>query len=69
LPSLAQEYAGLDISQMDVSQISESSAIIILNKVFGTLLTAQGFEFDYVGVIFGNDLVYDLDEQRIVSAK
>jgi len=25
----------------------------------GTVYTAQGFEFDYIGVIFGNDLVYD----------
>ena len=25
----------------------------------GCIYTAQGFEFDYVGVIFGNDLVYD----------
>jgi DUF2075 family protein len=27
----------------------------------GCIYTAQGFEFDYVGVIFGKDLVYDLD--------
>ncbi len=25
----------------------------------GTVYTAQGFEFDYIGVIFGNDLFYD----------
>jgi DUF2075 family protein len=25
----------------------------------GTVYTAQGFEFDYIGVIFGSDLVYD----------
>ena len=25
----------------------------------GCVNTAQGFEFDYVGVIFGRDLVYD----------
>jgi len=25
----------------------------------GTVYTAQGFEFDYIGVIFGNDLVFD----------
>jgi uncharacterized protein len=25
----------------------------------GCVYTAQGFEFDYVGVIFGRDLVYD----------
>jgi hypothetical protein len=29
----------------------------------GCIYTAQGFEFDYVGVIFGNDLVYNFDEQ------
>lgn len=27
----------------------------------GTVYTSQGFEFDYMGVIFGNDLVYDPD--------
>jgi len=30
----------------------------------GCIYTAQGFEFDYVGVIFGKDLVYDLDAQE-----
>ena len=25
----------------------------------GTVYTAQGFEFDYIGVIFGNDLIFD----------
>jgi DUF2075 family protein len=29
----------------------------------GCIYTAQGFEFDYVGVIFGNDLGYDPDNQ------
>lgn len=29
----------------------------------GCIYTAQGFEFDYIGVIFGNDLVYNFDEQ------
>lgn len=33
-----------------------------VNQV-GCIYTAQGFEFDYVGVILGNDLVYDLDQQ------
>jgi len=33
-----------------------------VNQV-GCVYTAQGFEFDYVGVIFGNDLVYNLDNQ------
>jgi DUF2075 family protein len=28
-----------------------------INQV-GCVYTAQGFEFDYVGVIFGKDLVY-----------
>ncbi|MEA3255452.1 MAG: DUF2075 domain-containing protein, partial [Candidatus Altiarchaeota archaeon] len=30
----------------------------------GCIYTAQGFEFDYVGVIFGKDLVYNFDKQR-----
>ncbi len=30
----------------------------------GCIYTAQGFEFDYVGVIFGFDLTYDLDAQE-----
>jgi DUF2075 family protein len=33
----------------------------------GCVYTAQGFEFDYVGVIFGKDLRYDLDQQRWVA--
>lgn len=28
----------------------------------GTVYTAQGFEFDYIAVIFGNDIVYDLTQ-------
>jgi len=47
LPSLAQEYAGLDISQEDLSQISESSALILLNKVFSTLF--DDGRLDYFG--------------------
>lgn len=36
----------------------------------GCIYTAQGFEFDYVGVIFGSDLVFDPDtaEWRGVSS-
>ncbi len=33
----------------------------------GTVYTAQGFEFDYIGVIFGNDLVYDWERKRWVG--
>jgi DUF2075 family protein len=33
-----------------------------INQI-GCVYTAQGFEFDYVGVIFGNDLVYNFDTQ------
>ncbi len=33
-----------------------------INQI-GCIYTAQGFEFDYVGVIVGKDLVYDLDKQ------
>lgn len=39
-----------------------------LNQV-GCVYTAQGFEFDYVGVIFGKDLVYDLDRQEWVGVR
>jgi DUF2075 family protein len=34
-----------------------------MNQV-GCIYTAQGFEFDYVGVIIGKDLVYDFDKQE-----
>ena len=30
----------------------------------GCVYTAQGFEFDYVGVVFGKDLTYSFDRQR-----
>lgn len=33
-----------------------------INQV-GCIYTAQGFEFDYVGVILGNDLIYNFDKQ------
>ena len=33
-----------------------------MNQI-GCVYTAQGFEFDYVGVIFGKDLVYNFDKQ------
>jgi uncharacterized protein len=33
-----------------------------INQV-GCVYTAQGFEFDYVGVIFGPDLIYNFDKQ------
>jgi DUF2075 family protein len=33
----------------------------------GCVYTAQGFEFDYAGVIFGPDLTYDMDQQRWVG--
>ena len=35
----------------------------------GCVYTAQGFEFDYVGVIFGSDLRYDLDLQRWLGCR
>lgn len=47
IPSLAQEYAGMDISERDMRQISQSSAIIVLNKVFSELLD-EG-RLDYFG--------------------
>ncbi len=33
----------------------------------GCIYTAQGFEFDYAGVIFGNDLRYDFDRAEWVG--
>jgi DUF2075 family protein len=30
----------------------------------GTVYTVQGMEFDYIGVIFGNDLIYDPNEKK-----
>ena len=33
-----------------------------INQI-GCVYTAQGFEFDYIGVIFGDDLTYDFDRQ------
>ena len=34
-----------------------------INQI-GCIYTAQGFEFDYAGVIFGEDLEYDFDKQK-----
>ncbi len=39
-----------------------------INQV-GCIYTAQGFEFDYIGVIFGKDLCYDFDKQSWVGHK
>ncbi|MEJ2655866.1 MAG: DUF2075 domain-containing protein [Desulfobacterales bacterium] len=39
-----------------------------INQI-GCIYTAQGFEFDYVGVIFGNDLKYDFDQQKWIGFK
>ena len=33
----------------------------------GTVYTSQGFEFDYIGVIFSNDLIYDLKQEEWIS--
>jgi DUF2075 family protein/DNA replication protein DnaC len=34
-----------------------------INQI-GCIYTTQGFEFDYIGVIFGRDLVYNFDKQE-----
>jgi len=39
-----------------------------INQI-GCIYTAQGFEFDYAGVIFGNDLVYDSQQATWVGNK
>jgi uncharacterized protein len=36
-------------------------------KQVGCIYTAQGFEFDYVGVIIGNDLCYDESSDRLAA--
>ncbi|GAH05298.1 unnamed protein product, partial [marine sediment metagenome] len=33
----------------------------------GCIYTIQGFEFDYVGVIFGNDIVYDKNKKEWIG--
>jgi DUF2075 family protein len=33
----------------------------------GTVYTSQGFEFDYIGVIFSNDLAYDMKQKEWIS--
>ena len=38
-------------------------------KQVGCIYTAQGFEFDYVGVIIGPDLYYDKESRRIETNK
>ena len=35
----------------------------------GCIYTTQGFEFDFVGVIFGDDLVYDQDRKEWIASK
>ena len=35
----------------------------------GCVYSAQGFEFDYIGVIIGNDIIYDLNTQSWLSNK
>jgi DUF2075 family protein len=37
-----------------------------INQI-GCVYTAQGFEFDYVGIIFGNDLKYDFENGKWVG--
>jgi DUF2075 family protein len=33
----------------------------------GCVYTAQGFEFDYIGVIFGNDIIYNFEESKWIG--
>ncbi|MFA6354375.1 MAG: DUF2075 domain-containing protein [Candidatus Paceibacterota bacterium] len=35
----------------------------------GSIYTIQGFEFDYVGVIFGKDLIYDSEKKMWIGQK
>lgn len=36
-------------------------------KQVGCIYTAQGFEFDYIGVIIGDDLKYDVSQGKLVT--
>ena len=36
-------------------------------KQVGCIYTAQGFEFDYIGVIIGKDLIYDPKQDKLIS--
>ncbi len=36
-------------------------------KQVGCIYTAQGFEFDYIGVIIGNDLKYDKKNDKLIA--
>lgn len=36
-------------------------------KQIGCIYTAQGFEFDYIGVIIGDDLIYDPEEDKLIG--
>ena len=36
-------------------------------KQVGCIYTAQGFEFDYIGVIIGDDLVYNQEQDKLVG--
>ena len=36
-------------------------------KQVGCIYTAQGFEFDYIGVIVGRDLIYDQLGDRLIG--
>ena len=36
-------------------------------KQVGCIYTAQGFEFDYVGVIVGNDIKYDKVTEKLIG--
>ncbi|MCQ2258222.1 MAG: DUF2075 domain-containing protein [Bacteroidaceae bacterium] len=38
-------------------------------KQVGCIYTAQGFEFDYAGVIIGPDLKYDIESQQVITDK
>lgn len=36
-------------------------------KQVGCIYTAQGFEFDYIGVIIGKDLIYDPKQDKLIA--
>ena len=59
MPDLRQEDWLLGIPKVDLWAYDPNG----INQI-GCIYTAQGFEFDYVGVIFGNDLYYNPDKGK-----
>lgn len=53
----------LELKSEQVNQ-STMNANEQLMKPVGTVYSAQGFESDHIGVIFGNHLIYESEKQQ-----